>query len=365
MMISKRAARDVAITLAAAVSGGALFAFLDMPAPWLTGSVLVVLTLALAKAPLLMPDPIRVAIFVAIGVQIGSGFGPDMVERVAKWPFSLVGLGVAVLLVIVTCSAFLVRVPKWSRETAFYASVPGALSLVLALSMRSTADVRLVMLAQILRLVSLLAIMPTLLTITLAPPSAPAQPALDYLELGLILLLAAPLAYVLERRGMPAGSMLAGITVSAALHFFGVVHGQLPTAVLIPCQIVLGANIGARFTNTDLAFLKRAIMPSLATFFIAVAVSTVAALFVAWAFELPAGQVVVAFAPGGIEAMTLMAIVLGFDPAFVATHQLARFFGLALMLPLISKLFLRNLPAPDVPSNEPDEPPPPHGQSGR
>ena len=49
-----------------------------------------------------------------------------------------------------------------------------------------------------------------------------------------------------------------------------------------------------------------------------------------------------AFAPGGIEAMTILAFVLGLDPAFVATHQLARFLGISLLLPVIAKFYLKD-----------------------
>ena len=53
-----------------------------------------------------------------------------------KWPLSLVGLGITILLVIMGSAAFLVILGKWNRATAFFASVPGALSYVIALSLR-------------------------------------------------------------------------------------------------------------------------------------------------------------------------------------------------------------------------------------
>jgi len=344
------AARNAAFTLASAAAGGAIFHFLGIPAAWLTGSMFVILALAVARAPIAMPDPLRMAVFVLIGLQIGSGFTPDMMDRVAKWPISLLGLGVAVVLVIVTAGKFLTSYSKWSRTTAFYAAIPGALSYVLALSSQSTADVRLVMFAQMLRLVSLLAILPIILTVSLAPPALPAQPTGSLAEIGLQLACALPVALFFERRGFPAGAMLAGMAASSALHFFGVVSGQLPWAILIPCQIGIGANIGIRFIGTDLAFIRRAIAPAFGSFVIALTVSSLVALIVAWSAGLPAGQVIVAFAPGGIEAMTLMAIVLGLDPAFVATHQLSRFIGISIVLPIIAKVFLGK--APNAPSTD-------------
>jgi membrane AbrB-like protein len=340
MTIDKKQVRTAAITVVAGSAGGVLLHLTGLPAAWLTGSMLVVLVLAVRGVPVLIPDPLRYAIYLLLGVQIGSGFSPDTVDRVMAWPLSLAALSIAVLLVIGASAGFLATLAKWNRATALYASVPGALSYVLALSMRSSADVRLVMFAQLLRLVALLAILPSVLTLSMAPPPLPAAPQSSLLDLAILIAAGAPLAFFLEKRNFPAGALFGGMTGSALLHLSGAISGQMPQAVLIPCQIVLGALIGARFVDTDLTFLKRALAPSLGAFLIAVFLSSMVAVIVAWGLQLPAGQVVVAFAPGGIEAMTLLAVVLGLDPAFVATHQLMRFFGLALFLPLIARAFI-------------------------
>ena len=341
MTVDLKRLAAAAFTLAAGAAGGAAFFLFGLPAAWLTGSMLVVTVLALCKAPVVLHDPLRFVIFLALGVQIGSGFSPETLPSAVKWPLSLAGLGLTVLLVIAASTAFLANLGKWSKPTAFYASVPGALSYVLALSLRSAADTRQVMLAQMLRLVSLLAILPSVLTVSLATANIPVPASTDLLSVALLFALGGVLGFVLEKRNFPAGALFGGMIASSILHLTGTVSGQMPPAILIPCQIVLGVLIGARFVNTDLSFLAKAFLPSFGAFLLAVAISSCAALLVAWGLNLPPGQVVVAFAPGGIEAMTLLAIVLGLDPAFVATHQLARFFGLALTLPLIAKIYLK------------------------
>ncbi len=341
-LMTRKELLGAAILLGAGTIGGAVFFLMNFPAAWLTGAMLVASILALSKVPLFLPSPFRFIVFLVLGNQIGSGFTPDMLERVMKWPLSLVGLALTMLLVIGASATFLVNLGKWSRPTAFYASVPGALSYVLALSMRTSADMRLVMMAQMLRLVLLLAVLPSLLTLSMAPPHIPVREFGGLYDVLLEIGFGGALALVLERRGVPAGALFGGMLASSALHFLDLVHGQTPQAILIPCQLVLGALIGMRFADTDIAFMKRAIAPSLGAFVIAVVLCTGAALLVAWGLHLPPGQVVVAFAPGGIEAMTLLAVVLGLDPAFVATHQLVRFFGLALTLPLITRLYLRD-----------------------
>ena len=63
-------------------------------------------------------------------------------------------------------------------------------------------------------------------------------------------------------------------------------------------------------------------------------VALIFALGVSRLLGLPFGQVLLAFAPGGLEAMTIMAFALDLDPAYVGAHHLIRFLGLGLLLPL-------------------------------
>ncbi|HKI15990.1 MAG TPA: AbrB family transcriptional regulator [Roseiarcus sp.] len=49
-------------------------------------------------------------------------------------------------------------------------------------------------------------------------------------------------------------------------------------------------------------------------------------------------QALVAFAPGGLEAMTMMAFALGLDPLFVGAHHLARSLLISLTLPFAARV---------------------------
>ena len=340
--LSAKQLREAGLTIGGGVAGALIFHAAHLPAPWLSGSMIAVSVLALARAPLYLPASVRLLVWLMLGISIGSGFTPDIFSAMIKWPLSLVGLAVTILLVIAGSAAFLVVFGKWSRTTAFFASVPGALSYVVALSLRSTADTRLVVMAQMLRLVAILAVLPTLVTLSMPPPILLPPPISPMLGFGLELLLGGVIGALLEWRKFPAGMLFGGMIAAAVLHLSGGVPGQIPPVILIPCQIVLGCFIGLRFYGTDLNFLRKALAPSFGAFVVAVFIASLGAFIVAWGLHLPLGQVLVAFAPGGIEAMTILAFVLGLDPAFVATHQLARFLALSLLLPLIAKLYLKD-----------------------
>jgi membrane AbrB-like protein len=339
-MPTLRDARNTALTIFAGTAGAFLFNFLHFPAAWLTGSMIAVSALVLAKAPFAVPEGLRQPVFLLLGVSIGSGFDPNFIAGLTKWPLSLAILAITVAAVIAASAAFLAVKGQWSRPTALFASIPGALSYVLVMSMRSTADTRLVVMAQMLRLTALLIILPFIVSVSVEPSALPASQASGYLGVFSEILAGGIAGYILERLKFPAGMLFGGMIAGAAFHLTGTVAGQMPPAIFIPCQIIMGCFIGLRFAGTELRLLKKALLPSIGAFLIALAISGAAAVLVAWSLHVPLGQVIVAFAPGGLEAMVILAFVLDVDPAFVAAHQLARFLGLALLLPLITKLYL-------------------------
>ena len=334
------------LTIAAGTAGGALATLFSLPAGWLVGSMIVCAALVLAGVPIFMPDWVRQVIFVMLGLSMGSAFTPETFATMFKWPASLIGLGVTVLAVMAASVAYLHGVARWSKPTAFFASVPGAMSYVLAIALSSKADTRLVVVAQMLRLMVLMALLPILVRATM-PFELPAPAAASSPAFGLVPALAIEIAcgfalgFLLEWLKVPAGLMVGGMVAGAALHLSGAVNGTMPQAILVPSQVLLGAFIGLRFSGADIRLLRDAAAPSMVSFVIAIAISASAAYVVAWSLALPLGQVLVAFAPGGLEAMTIIAFVLGLDPAYVGIHQLARFLGLSLLLPFIARAYLK------------------------
>ena len=335
-----------ALTIAVGSAGGALATVFNLPAGWLVGSMIFCATLVIAGVPLFLPDWVRQVIFVLLGVSMGSGFTAETMATLFKWPASLIGLVVAVVGVMVTGVMFLNRVAGWDKPTAFFASVPGAMSYVLALALRSSADTRLVVVAQMLRLMILMALLPIIVRTTMPfelPVTPPASaPALGlFAGLAIEITLGFALGFLLERLKVPAGLMVGGMMAGAGIHLSGTVLGMMPPFILNPSQVLLGAFIGLRFSGTDLRLLRDAAIPSLLSFFIAITIAAAAAYAVAHGLSLPVGQVLVAFTPGGLEAMTMLAFVLGVDPAYVGVHQLARFLGLSLFLPFIARFYLK------------------------
>ncbi|HSI41714.1 MAG TPA: AbrB family transcriptional regulator [Xanthobacteraceae bacterium] len=339
--LSLRTALHYLSTLAVAAVGGAAFAYAGMPAGWLSGALVATAVLALAGLPVGVWDPVRQVTYVVLGTSMGSAVSPETLGGMTNWPISLLILVLSVPVMMVAVMAYLERVAGWDRRSAFFAAAPGALSAVLAMAESSGADTRRVVFGQSIRLFVLVALLPAALGGLGHQPSGalPVNPVVPDLA-SFIASLAVGIfgALAAERFRMPGGAMVGAMLASGVVHGAGLIEGRLPDILLIIGFVILGANIGSRFAGTGMDTLRRFAVDGLVALVIATAVSIAFAVLGAFVSGEPLTKVLIAYMPGALEAMTIMAFVLGVDPAFVAAHHLTRFIGLALLVPLVARL---------------------------
>jgi uncharacterized protein len=139
---------------------------------------------------------------------------------------------------------------------------------------------------------------------------------------------------------VPAGLILGASLMSAGLGLAGIVHGAAPNSILIPANVILGVMIGLRFKGISFTELRAAIGDGFAGFVIAMVIAFTGAVIAGKVADLPLALTLLAFAPGGLEAMTIMAFALNLDPAYVAAHQVARYIGMVLLMPAVAAYVL-------------------------
>jgi membrane AbrB-like protein len=155
----------------------------------------------------------------------------------------------------------------------------------------------------------------------------------------LLVALAAAAGWAIERRGNSAtGPLYAAIVISAFTHAMGWAPGRLSPGLQIAAQVLVGAWIGTRFIGFDWQLLRRSLIAAFTSFLAAFSVAALGAAAAAWLVPAPFPEALAAFAPGGLEAMTMLAFALGLDPLFVGAHHIARFFLLGAALPFAARL---------------------------
>jgi membrane AbrB-like protein len=147
------------------------------------------------------------------------------------------------------------------------------------------------------------------------------------------------------RLKVAAPILLGAMIVSSVSHGTGIVTGVIPPVVATGGLVLIGLFIAERFRNIQRSTLRRALIAALGSFTVGMAVALAFAALAAWLAGVSFANSLVAFAPGGLEAMTVLALVLGLDPLYVGIHHLVRFLGIGLVLPFIVSRLQRAAPA--------------------
>ena len=108
----------------------------------------------------------------------------------------------------------------------------------------------------------------------------------------------------------------------------------------------IGSLIGTRFARMSSRTLLGHINGALGSFAVAILISAVFVAAIALLTPVHFADVIVAFAPGAMDAMLALALTLHIDPIFVGAHHLSRFLFVTVATPGIVHLFGR--PQDDV-----------------
>jgi uncharacterized protein len=335
-------ARHVAETLAIAAGGGAALGLIGVPAGWLSGSILAVAGAALAGRPMLVPTLLMRAIFVLIGISLGAVVTPETLHGMATYPASIIVLILAMALISFAGAGYLRLIHRWDNVDAYLAAAPGGMSQVLALGAELGADLRAIAIVQSIRVVVIAVGLPAGLSILglvgHAPPRVTGALSIAVLdELGILVVVSTIVAIIAYRIRFPGGLLFGAMLTSAVLHGSGLIHAAMPWWAANTAMVAMGAVTGSRFANAPLRLLLNFVGAAFGSFAVSVTIAAVFAAALIKLLSLRAAEVMIAFAPGSVDAMMLLALALNLDPVYVGAHHPTRIFFVSLTMPLVAR----------------------------
>ena len=333
----KHTYRLEALTLAVGVGGGLLFSFLHIPGGALSGAVTAVAILSIYGKAVTVSAPFRVLALVTMGVAIGSVVGPDTFRNIAAYPGSIAFSCISAVIVTVVSAAVWRLMFGWPLAMSVLSAVPGSSTYIVSISMSMGSDAARIAVVQTSRVIFLVTILPFIVVWeTGIAYGAPTAFVVDP-PLALALTLAAGLVagIGLNRLGMSGGYILGSMIASAALHYFEVAPGRSPGWFLDIAQILLGSWTGSRFSDFNWRLFWQICLGATLTMAASMAVTFAFALAASRMFGVSFATALVAYAPGGQDAMMVLALALGVDPIFVSVNHLARYFLVNLGLPFV------------------------------
>ncbi len=131
------------------------------------------------------------------------------------------------------------------------------------------------------------------------------------------------------------------MVLSADVHLAGWTAARPPAELVAAAQVVVGTAIGCRFAGAGVRLIARTIVAAAGGTLVLLAVTLAVALLLHATTGLPTSALILAFAPGGLAEMSLIALALSMDAAFVATHHLVRIFLIVVLAPQLFRLLRR------------------------
>jgi uncharacterized protein len=329
-------------TLLLGAAGGLLFWWAELPGGLISGAMIAVAAAAIAGRPLALPPTLAHVILMTLGVSLGSMVSPQMLRNMSNYPVTIAVLALSTFGATFGSSLYLQRVHGWDRASAFLAGSPGALSQIILLATERDADVAGIAVVQTIRVIILTAALPLLLSmigmmphtgLALRGPPATAQ------ALAILAVASVAVSFLLHWLKFPASWMFGAMLASSVLHGAGWVEGGLPLSAYMVALTGIGTLIGTRFARISGRTLLRHIFAALGSFAVAITISAVFVTTVVLTTHARLSDLIVAFAPGAMDAMLALALTLHIDPVFVGAHHLARFVFVSIATPGIVHLF--------------------------
>lgn len=324
------------LTLTLGAIGGSLAWAAHLPLGFLLGSMLLVGALAAFDIKplgrcLTLPARLRFSFVPVIGVAIGGAFTPEVARAALGWGPSLAALMVFVPLAH-ALGFWVYRRGGFGRVEAFYGAVPGGLIESVQMGEEAGADVRLLIVVQTLRLILTIISVPLIfLTLTghavgsaAGANLAGAEAPLGLQDIGLMIAAGLVGAQAGKRLRMPGYIITGPILCSALLHVSGLLQAIPPGWLISTTQVILGAGLGVRFVGMERRLLAKCGKLALINGALALVLAFLFAGLVHGLTGEPVAAAFLAFAPGGLAEMSLIALSLNMSVIYVTAHHVVR-----------------------------------------
>jgi membrane AbrB-like protein len=334
------------MTLAIGIPGGALFYLLHLPLPWMLGAMAATTVAAISGVRIAMMPGLRLVFVAILGVMLGSAFTPEVVQGLVTWIGSFAWL--ALYLVVATAGVWLFyrRLARYDIATAYFAAAPGGLNEMVLAGGALGGDERRISMSHAARiLIAIFALsfgyrwFGGYTPVATAVAGSGAMEWRDWLLLATCGVIGFGIARALR---IPAYALVGPMVLSAIVHATGITHSRPPLWLVAAAQVVVGAMVGSRFDGVSLRMVGKAALLAIFATAVLLALAMVFGQAVESTLGIPFTAALLAFSPGGLAEMSLIALSLEVDAAYVSSHHIVRIFIIVLAAPLVFRLLSRD-----------------------
>ncbi|WP_169568593.1 AbrB family transcriptional regulator [Sneathiella limimaris] len=327
--------------------GGALFFWANLPLAWMMGAMCITTIVALKGVDLHVNGTLRKIMTAILGLMLGTSFSPETLGHLSAWTSSLTLLAVNVIVCMSLVYWYFRYIGKFDRVTAFFSSAPGGFNVMYEIGEEKGGDGRSIALIHATRI--LLLVMTVPLFFRYATDIGSTNGSTNSIELfgiaghatGYILMVVAGISgyFLGGLLKLPAHHLLGPMLFSGILSITGLIDVMPPMILIYLAQLVIGTAIGLRFLGTTLTEIRKIIMLSIGSTTLMIGLATFFALVSSDYTHVSVAGLVLALSPGGLAEMSLVALALGIDVAFVSIMHVVRIAAIITIIPVIYPAF--------------------------
>ena len=331
------------VAIVIGVATALLLNLLGVPSPTLFAGLVsgCIVALTLEKPPQIGRRTTRVSQAV-IGTMIGATITLPALKRLADGWLVAVLVTALTLALSIAGGFVLARIGRIGRLTGVLAMIAGGAGTLTSIARELGGDERVVAVVQYLRVLLILVTLPAVVLLVFHAqadgPVGEAETALwsDLAFTALSVGVGAVIGWLIP---VSTFFLLGPMAVAAALAisgWLGVV--EVPPLVVAACFVLLGLQVGLRFTRASLRMIAR-MLPAAA---ILILIVVLGSALLGWLLSVTIGvsplTAYLATTPGGLPAVLAIAADSDADATYVFAVQLARLLLVLMIAPVLSKV---------------------------
>ncbi len=326
--------------------GGALFYAANLPLAWMMGSMCILTVFAVKGANLSVNNNLRKVMTAVLGIMLGTSFSPDTVNHIMAWTGGLALLLINVVLTMLVTYVYYRKIGRFDHTTAYFSSAPGGFNVMYEVGEAKGGDGRSIALIHATRILLLVMTVPIAFrygtSVSSSPQAIPLFGYSGHLVGYTMMCVTGVVGYWLGGvLRLPAHHLLGPMFVTGIFSIAGIIDVMPPMILIYLAQLVIGSAIGLRFMGTTVSEIKRIILLSCGSTALMIFLATVLSFLAASYVGISVPGLILALSPGGLAEMSLVALALGIDVAFVSIMHVIRIAIIIAFVPVLFPLFGR------------------------
>ncbi len=326
--------------------GGYLGTLINLPLPWLLGSLGLNLCFAFTNYKINFPTKLLNPIFLIVGIILGGTLNVTLLYKIHLWIFSSLAMLICTIVSTILAGYYFFKVCKFSKFISVLAALPGAFVPISAalLEFGKSKNDKGVLIPQATRVIFIVSFVPIFFINNLGFSEMTGYNYENiyneryFLEILFLLIICFIFANILKNYKIPSPTLVGAMALSGAFYTFEIINARFPDAFINIAFIFLGTALGTRLNGLKIKELLFFIFHGIIVSSILVIVAMITAYLLTYiGFEFI--PTFLSFAPGGIHEMVVISVAYNIDPIFVSYHHFLRIFIIVLFLPFLLSKF--------------------------